>query len=312
MLLETERCYLREFKKEDALSFFKMNNDFEVLKYTGDTSFQSVEDVALFIQNYDPYKKYGFGRWAVCDKQTDNFIGFCGLKFHRDLGIVEIGYRFLKSRWNQGFATETAMACIDYAFNTLKLPSLYCHVWKANKASHRVAEKLGFTWYKNFIDHKQDASRYVLRNRQVSCKEITAAETYKVRHPILRKGSPISSCAFDNDELHSTFHLGIFFNNSLIGVATFLEQQHTLFSEERQVQLRGMAVLEDFQKKGYGELLLEKGEHCIQNKKGDRLWFNARKIAVSFYQRLGFEIIGNAFDLPIIGCHYIMTKNYTI
>lgn len=307
-IIITERCYLRPFELTDAKAFYEMNNDPEVLQYTGDDPFSSVEDAKDFISNYTAYTTYGYGRWAVCKKDDGAFIGFCGLKYHKNGSFVEVGYRFKRTFWNLGYATETAKACIDFAFNVIQLPIIYCQVWEENKASIRVAEKLGFEFEKAFEDHGKSALRFKQNNPLVFIKEIDALATYDVRHPVLRKDRPVADCAFDGDNLATTFHLGIYYKNGLVGVATFLASPNNSFSENNQYQLRGMAILDEFQKKGYGEQLLKKGEAILHTKNVSRLWFNAREIAVSFYQRLDYHTSGSVFDIPNIGNHYVMTK----
>ena len=62
-------------------------------------------------------------------------------------------------------------------------------------------------------------------------KQISSVETYIVRHPVLREGRPIEDCTFDNDDLETTLHFGLYTNNDLVGVATFLLNNNQLFSE---------------------------------------------------------------------------------
>ena len=69
-----------------------------------------------------------------------------------------------------------------------------------------------------------------------------------------------------------------------------------------------MAVLEDFQSKGYGEQLLKAAENFCFEEKADLIWFNAREKAIPFYQKSGYKIIGNAFDIPNVGIHFVMFK----
>ena len=64
------------------------------------------------------------------------------------------------------------------------------------------------------------------KDSKISIKLITAKDTYSVRHPVLRKGRPIEDCAFENDDLESTFHFGLFYNDTLVGVATFLKSNN--------------------------------------------------------------------------------------
>ena len=56
---------------------------------------------------------------------------------------VEIGYPFLRRSWGRGLATEAARACRDYGFGTLGCDRLVSLIDPANRASRRVAEKVG-------------------------------------------------------------------------------------------------------------------------------------------------------------------------
>ncbi|MBU2493739.1 MAG: hypothetical protein KJ571_14015 [Bacteroidetes bacterium] len=78
-ILQTTRFILKEFSAEDSEGFYKMNLDVEVLKFTGDKPFNSIKETEDFINNYDHYKKFGFGRWTIIEKITGNYIGWCGL-----------------------------------------------------------------------------------------------------------------------------------------------------------------------------------------------------------------------------------------
>ncbi|MBD0825487.1 GNAT family N-acetyltransferase [Aestuariibaculum marinum] len=140
---------------------------------------------------------------------------------------------------------------------------------------------------------------------------IDASETIPVRHPVLRPGKPIESCNFDGDNLETTFHLGIFLNNQIVGVVSYFKNCNDLLTESSQYQLRGMAVLEDFQGKGLGNLLVQQGDTLLREKKIKTLWCNAREVATTFYQKNNFTIIGEPFNIKDIGLHYVMYKTLT-
>ena len=74
-ILETPRLYLRRFEKSDAENLFLLNLDPEVIQFTGDISFENIPDAQRFLANYDHYEKYDFGRWAVIEKSSDEFLG---------------------------------------------------------------------------------------------------------------------------------------------------------------------------------------------------------------------------------------------
>lgn len=139
-------------------------------------------------------------------------------------------------------------------------------------------------------------------------KEISAQETFIVRHSVLRKGKPIETCAFEGDDLETTHHFGLFNNSNLTGIISLFLKTNPIFAENLQSQIRGMAVLESHQKKGFGEALVKHcEEHCTLNQL-DLIWFNARTAAVGFYKKMGYEIKGNSFDIPEVGEHYLMYK----
>ena len=139
-------------------------------------------------------------------------------------------------------------------------------------------------------------------------KQITSQDTFIVRQPVLRPGKGIETCIFDGDDLPTTIHFGVFDENELVGVISIFKASHSLFTDDNQFQIRGMAVLESQQKKGLGEKLVLHAEDYIRKQQGERIWFNAREIAVGFYQKMGYAIIGDVFNIPTVGPHYAMHK----
>ena len=160
-IISTKRLYLREIIIDDYIHFYNLNKDKEVLKYTGDIPFANKDEAKLFLSNYlKQYSLYKMGRWAVCLKSDNTFLGWCGLKFHPKEKIVDVGYRFYKKYWNKGYATEATKASLQYGFETLKLKSIIAHVHKENTASHKVALKSGLKFIKDFIYDDKPAKLY--------------------------------------------------------------------------------------------------------------------------------------------------------
>ncbi len=137
-------------------------------------------------------------------------------------------------------------------------------------------------------------------------RKITAIETFLVRNPVLRAGKPIQSCIFLGDDLKTTSHFGFFIDEKMVGVSSLFQEKNKLFDLEKQFQIRGMAVLENFQKKGIGNKLVKYIENHLETE--TLIWFNARIIAVDFYEKLGYQIIGNSFEIDEIGKHFVMCK----
>ncbi len=148
MILETPRLHLRRFEVADAESFYHLNRDPEVMRYTGDVAFASIAASEAFLRSYRAYEDGGFGRMTVVLRNVGDILGWCGLKRHPD-GMVDLGYRFHRKYWGHGYATEAARACLDDGFrNDLNLHEIVGRTARENTASVRVLEKLGMTFWK--------------------------------------------------------------------------------------------------------------------------------------------------------------------
>jgi [ribosomal protein S5]-alanine N-acetyltransferase len=66
-----------------------------------------------------------------------------GLQHLEDGPEIEVGYRFLKEHWGHGYATESAQASIDFAFDEVGLDRIVAVALETNIASRRVLEKCG-------------------------------------------------------------------------------------------------------------------------------------------------------------------------
>lgn len=139
-------------------------------------------------------------------------------------------------------------------------------------------------------------------------KKITAPETYLIRQLVLRKGKPIESCSFEDDDLQSTTHLGLFLKQELIGVISLYEKTNSLFIEDQQCQIRGMAILEHYRKKGFGKVLINYCEKQCNAKSVNLIWFNARIGAIDFYEKMGYQKKGSPFEIKDVGEHLVMFK----
>ncbi len=147
IVIETERLVLRTFTEDDGMLIYELNKDPDVTKYTGDPvrdfehARQILEQVIL-----PQYALYNHGRWAVHVKSDFEFIGWCGLKARTERNEIDLGYRFMKSAWGKGFATEAAFACLKYGFEKLNLPRIVGRAMPQNIASLKVLEKCGMKY----------------------------------------------------------------------------------------------------------------------------------------------------------------------
>lgn len=159
IIKETKRLLLREFHLSDSAELFLLNSDPDVIRYTGDPPFESINEAKNFVKNYSEYKKNGYGRWAVILKETNSFIGWCGLKLNEE-NMVDLGFRFYKKNWGRGYATEAAEASLEYGFNELNLDLIIGRAALDNTASIKVLEKLNMRYWKNDLCHGIANSAY--------------------------------------------------------------------------------------------------------------------------------------------------------
>lgn len=142
----------------------------------------------------------------------------------------------------------------------------------------------------------------------IEVKLIHAKETLDLRNSVLRKGKPLSSCYFEGDNLESTKHFGLFYKKEIAGIVSVFDNNLSIFTDENQFQVRGMAVLDAFQKKGFGTILIQNIEKYALSNKINLIWFNARENAVGFYIKLGYTCTGDPFEINEIGTHFKMYK----
>lgn len=167
MIVETERLYLRELNQNDFEALCKILKD-EQTMYAYEGAFCDAEVQEWLDRQILRYQKWGFGLWAVVHKQTGEVIGQCGLTMQpwRDTEVLEIGYLFQRAYWHQGYATEAARACKQYAFAVLGADQVCSIIRDTNTASQRVAIRNGMTaaetWTKRYKGVDMPHIRYVV------------------------------------------------------------------------------------------------------------------------------------------------------
>lgn len=143
-ILETERLLLREISHSDRDDLLQIWGDAEAMRLFPKT-LNEQEMTEWIDRNLTRYERYGHGVWAVILKETQQFVGDCGLVIQEVDGAeeLEVGYHFKPSFWGHGFAAEAARGCMDYAFNQLNAPRVISMIRPENLPSRRVAERNG-------------------------------------------------------------------------------------------------------------------------------------------------------------------------
>jgi len=119
LIITTDRLLLRELQPTDAETMFAMDNNPNVHCYLWNTPTQTIEETsAIIAMVWEQYVTYGIGRFAVVLKETNEFIGWAGIKFvtvpeNGNVNFYDFGYRLNEKFWGKGYATE---AWLDYGF----------------------------------------------------------------------------------------------------------------------------------------------------------------------------------------------------
>ncbi|RZV68320.1 MAG: N-acetyltransferase [Flavobacteriaceae bacterium] len=170
--LETERLILRDLLESDVDGIFELDSDPLVHEYLGKkpiSTIKEAEEIVGFIR--DQYEKRGIGRFAAIEKSSGNFIGWSGLKFNtgdketigKKRDFYDIGYRLIPRFWNKGYATESALACLDFGFSNLELNKIVGAAETGNIASNKVLKRIGLKYVEQFLLDDEMINWYELK-----------------------------------------------------------------------------------------------------------------------------------------------------
>jgi len=144
-LLCSARLRFFEAGPEDAGFLYRLMNERDYLAFIGDRGIRSIADAQQYIDEKIslPYGKSGLGLF-ITRLRNNRPIGICGLLQRDYLDAPDVGYAFLQSEYNKGYATEAVLAVINYAREKLGIKKLYAITAIENHASRRVLVKTGF------------------------------------------------------------------------------------------------------------------------------------------------------------------------
>lgn len=152
----------------------------------------------------------------------------------------------------------------------------------------------------------------------MTVRDITAAETRPLRSEVLRPGQPPESLVYPGDDAPDSLHAAAIVDDAIVGIATVYPEAmpdavadalgDVDFDPTNAFRLRGMATLPSYRGSGLGRAVLTRCLAHVRDAGADVLWCNARSGALGFYRRLGFETVGDEFDIAGIGPHYVMWK----
>lgn len=170
--IETNRLLLRRFEEKDTSNIFKLDSNPEVHKYLGNnpiTTKKQAEDIIRFFKKQ--YEENNIGRFAAFEKESGEFIGWSGLKLNNGqkeelngfTNFIDIGYRLIPKFWGKGYATESAIACLEFGFKQMNYDVIYGAAETANIGSNKILQNIGLKYSNDFTFEGKDAKWYELK-----------------------------------------------------------------------------------------------------------------------------------------------------
>ena len=134
-------------------------------------------------------------------------------------------------------------------------------------------------------------------------------EILPLRVAVLRKGTPTTHCAYTEDDYDDAVHLGIVRDGHVVATSTWFTKQCPMVDDVTALQLKGMAVSENLQGEGLGELLIAAGIEIAKERGASLVWARARDAALGFYIKCQFVAMGDGFiDEPTGMPHHIVVR----
>lgn len=144
MTLETERLLLRQWREEDDFEeYARICSDPEVMRYLGGKPFSRLEAWRHMAFIIGHWQLRGYGHWAVEEKASGKFIGRMGFLNPQGWPGFEVGWTLARECWGKGYATEGARQMLEHAFTEMNREHVISLIHAENRASIRVAEKMG-------------------------------------------------------------------------------------------------------------------------------------------------------------------------
>lgn len=121
-----------------------------------------------------------------------------------------------------------------------------------------------------------------------------------LRHAVLRPHQPEAEAVYPADDHPLTLHLAAFDGNRVVAAGSMFP--------EHGWRIRGMATAPEHRGKGHGGRVLEGLLRGAAERGGGRVWCNARTAVSGFYERHGFAVEGDPFEIEGLGPHVVMAR----
>jgi RimJ/RimL family protein N-acetyltransferase len=162
--IQTTRLLLRPMQPADAVVLHRIYQSEGVLKYFPNPVAPPLEKLERFIAGQQAHwEEHGYGDWGILPEGEQEIVGWAGLQYLPELNETEVGYLLDRPFWGKGYATEAALASMDFGFERFSLDHIIALVHPDNLASRRVIDKCGMTYVETLSLWGIQLMRYVLK-----------------------------------------------------------------------------------------------------------------------------------------------------
>lgn len=152
-MIQTERLIIRPWELTDAEAFFELSQDkgFNLFPITRYEQSNAESARKWILENIESVSKTKLGFQGIWEESSAMLIGIAGYRLFNleKENRYEITYRFRESAWGKGYATEAALAMLDYGFKNSPASEIGASITPDNEASIKVAKKIGMKWTNN-------------------------------------------------------------------------------------------------------------------------------------------------------------------
>ena len=166
IIFETSRLITRKYDFErDKDHFFLLNSNEDVMRYIRPV--KTREECETFLKDIiaKTDEKPGMGRWAIFEKNTDDFVGSFAIIPIEGTDDIQLGYALLKQYWGKGYASELTAAGLNYYFTMTDADHIYGVTEIPNTASQQVLLKNGFVKHSTKMEGEKELLVFIFKKQ---------------------------------------------------------------------------------------------------------------------------------------------------
>ena len=167
IIFETERLLVRTYAENDNDNFFLLNGNEEVMRYIrAAKTREECDEFLLEVIAYSEAEEI-YGRWAVENKLTKEFVGSFAIIPVEGREQMQLGYALLPDHWGKGYATELTVAGLQYVFTNTPIDPIYAYTQGPNLPSQKVLLKAGFKPNGSYRESEKEIVGFALERKSI-------------------------------------------------------------------------------------------------------------------------------------------------